>query len=119
MAKKSLNMMEKMMDPNIIECYKNQLCNTIDNHNRKSLPSRFWQACMSVALGSSEGSLHTLLSCIEISDGAKILAHSVTVNHYYIPRTLTMETLPLTVKLHSSLYLKLTKLEVMVFTSVN
>ena len=111
MAKKSLNMMEKMMDPNIIECDINQLCNTIDNHNRKSPPNRFWQASMSVALGSSEGSLHTLLSRIEISDGTKILAHSVTVHHYYNPRTLTMETLPLRVKFYSSLYLKLTKLE--------
>ena len=43
-AKKSLNMMENMMDPNIIDY--TVLCNTIYNHNRKSLPNRFLQACL-------------------------------------------------------------------------
>ena len=46
MAKKSLNIIEKMMDPNIIDyrVLHNQLCNTIDNHNRKLLPNRYWRA---------------------------------------------------------------------------
>ena len=36
-------MIEKMMDPDIW-LWHDQLCNSIDSHNRKSLLNRFWQA---------------------------------------------------------------------------
>ena len=43
MAKKQLNMMEKMMDPNFIDYYIIDYAIPLIIDKRKSLPNRLWQ----------------------------------------------------------------------------
>ena len=67
------------------------MCNTIDNHNQKSLPNRFWQACLQVEW---QGPLNTPQSQSNIYEanmnkrqtffsGSWFLFSHIFISHYF------------------------------------